>query len=498
MDSAQAIVDKIPKGLFIGNEWVKADSGKEFEVENPSTNGVIAKVSEADKADVDKAVKVARKAFQSWRNVNPAERCRLLNKLADEIEKNKKELAQIESLDNGKPVGEAMIDMGLVIECLRYYAGWSDKLQGRTIPTNGQEGSETFTYTLHEPIGVVGQIIPWNFPLLMFTWKIAPAIACGNVVVLKTAEQTPLSALRVTQMIKDVGFPSGVINVLSGYGPTAGAAITHHMDVDKVAFTGSTEIGRLIMKASGDSNLKDVTLELGGKSPLIVWEDADLDVAVKICHIGLFLNQGQCCCASSRIFCHEKVYDEFVKKATESAKSRSVGDPFGEKTTQGPQVDKEQFDKILGYIKSGKEEGAKLMTGGERVGDKGYFIEPTVFADVKDDMKIAREEIFGPVMSIIKFSSMEEVLKRANDTTYGLAAGVITKDLNKALTVAHNIRAGTIWVNCYDSFHAAAPFGGFKQSGVGRELGEYGLRQYSQIKTVTIALPRFRKDIEKC
>jgi aldehyde dehydrogenase (NAD+) len=331
-----------PTKLLINNEWVDAVSGKTFPAYNPSTGEVIAHVAEADKADVDKAVVAARRAFQSWRNVYPGERCAKLHKLADLIEKHRDELARIEALNNGKPYTAAYHgDLAMVIECIRYYAGWTDKLHGQTIPVNG----EVFSFTLLEPVGVVGQIIPWNFPLLMLAWKIAPALACGNVIVLKPAEQTPLSALRVGELIVEAGFPPGVVNILNGYGPTAGAGISEHMDIDKVAFTGSTEVGRLIQIASGKSNLKNVTLELGGKSPLVIFDDADINQAVEIAHIGLFLNQGECCCASSRLYVHEAIYDEFVRASVEKAKKRVVGDPFDPKTEQGPQVDKEQYDK---------------------------------------------------------------------------------------------------------------------------------------------------------
>ncbi|MDQ6705710.1 MAG: aldehyde dehydrogenase family protein, partial [Acidobacteriota bacterium] len=388
-------------------------------------------------------------------------------------------------LDNGKPKHVALAaDLPATIACFRYYAGWADKIQGKTIPING----DYFCYTRHEPVGVVGQIIPWNFPLLMQAWKLAPALACGNTVVLKTAEQTPLSALRVGELIVEAGFPEGVVNILPGYGPTAGAAIARHMDVDKVAFTGSTEVGHLIMKAAAESNLKRVTLELGGKSPNVVFADADMEQAVEGSHFALFFNQGQCCCAGSRTFVEEKIYDEFVEKSTDRAKRRRVGNPLERTTEQGPQVDSDQFNKVMGYVESGKQEGAKLMCGGERVGDRGYFVAPTVFADVKDEMKIAQEEIFGPVMSILKFKDMDELVDRANQTIYGLAAAVWTRDIGKAHHIANNVRAGTIWVNCYDVFDAAAPFGGFKQSGLGRELGEYGLQQYSEVKTVTVKL----------
>ena len=335
---------------------------------------------------------------------------------------------------------------------------------------------------------MVGQIIPWNFPLLMQAWKLAPALACGNTVVMKPAEQTPLTAMRVSELICEAGFPDGVVNMLPGYGPTAGAAIANHMDVDKVAFTGSTEVGHLIMEAAAKTNLKRVTLELGGKSPNIVFADADMDQAIEGSHFALFFNQGQCCCAGSRVFVEEKVYDEFVDRSAARAKKRTVGDPFNPRTEQGPQVDDVQFDKVMSYIDSGKKQGAKLVAGGNRVGDKGYFIEPTVFCDVKDDMKIAEEEIFGPVQSIMKFKDVDDLVERANKTMYGLAAGVWTRDISKAHAIANSVRAGTVWVNCYDVFDAAAPFGGFKQSGIGRELGEYGLQQYTEVKTVTVKL----------
>ena len=476
-----------PTQLLINNEWVKSVSGRHFETINPATGEVICDVAEADAQDVDKAVQAARAAFTTgvWRKISATRRGELLYKLADLIEQNIDELARLETLDNGKPLSESLnIDLPAVIDCYRYYAGWADKVQGKTIPIKGPY----FCYTRHEPVGVVGQIIPWNFPLLMQAWKLAPALATGNTVVLKTAEQTPLSALRVGELIIEAGFPPGVVNILSGYGPTAGAAIAHHMDIDKVAFTGSTEVGRLVMEAAAKSNLKRVTLELGGKSPNIIFADASMDEAIEGAHFALFFNQGQCCCAGSRVFVEEKCYDEFVLKSVERAKQRVIGNPFDTKTEQGPQVDKEQFDKVIGYIESGMREGAEMLCGGGRFGDRGFFIQPTVFADVRDDMKIAQEEIFGPVMSIIKFKDIDEVIERANATIYGLAAAVWTKDITKAYAIANNVRAGTVWVNCYDVLDTAAPFGGFKQSGIGRELGEYGLQQYTEVKTVTIKL----------
>jgi len=473
--------------LLINNQWTDSASGKKFPTVNPSTGEVICEVAEADAPDVDRAVKAARDAFDRgpWRKMSAAERGRLLNKLADLIERHADELARLESLDNGKPYSvAAAADLPLTIACYRYYAGWADKVQGRTIPIQG----DYFCYTRHEPVGVVGQIIPWNFPLLMQAWKLGPALATGNTVVMKPAEQTPLTALRVGELILEAGFPAGVVNLLPGYGPTAGATIARHMDVDKVAFTGSTEVGHLIMEASAKSNLKRVTLELGGKSPNIVFADADMDQAIEGAHFALFFNQGQCCCAGSRLFVEEKAYDEFVERSAARARKRTVGDPFDARTEQGPQVDHDQYAKVMHYIDSGKKEGARLVCGGNRVGDRGYFIQPTVFADVKDDMTIAREEIFGPVMSIIKFRDLDDVVQRANRTEYGLAAAVWTKDITKAHAIANNVRAGTVWINCYDVFDAAAPFGGFKRSGIGRELGEYGLHQYTELKTVTVKL----------
>ncbi len=473
--------------LLINNRWVPAQSGKTFATVNPSTGEDICQIAEADAADVEIAIQAAREAFDHgpWRKAAASHRGRLLTRLADLIEANADELAALESLDNGKPFAVAKaVDVAATAGCFRYFAGWADKIHGKTIPIDG----EYFCYTRHEPVGVVGQIIPWNFPMLMLAWKLAPALATGNTVIMKPAEQTPLSALRIGELIVEAGFPAGVVNILPGFGPTAGAAIARHMDVDKVAFTGSTEVGHLIMEAAAKSNLKRVTLELGGKSPNIVFADTNLDEAVEGAHFGLFFNHGQCCCAGSRVFVEEKIYDEFVEKSGARARKRTVGDPFDPKTEQGPQVDAAQFDKVMGYIDSGRSEGAKLVCGGDRVGDRGYFIQPTVFADVQDEMKIAKEEIFGPVMSIIPFKSADEVVARANRTEYGLAAAVWTRDIQKAHAIANSVRAGTVWVNCYNVLDPRAPFGGFKQSGIGRELGEYGLQQYTEVKTVTVKL----------
>ncbi len=473
--------------LLINNRWVPSQSGKTFATVNPTTGEVICEVAEADAADVDLAVKAARAAYDRgpWRTTSGRERGRLLTRLADLIEKNADELARLESLDNGKPYSMAKaVDVASTAACYRYFAGWADKVTGKTIPLEGP----FFCYTRHEAIGVCGQIIPWNFPMLMQAWKLAPALAAGNTCVLKPAEQTPLTALRIGELILEAGFPEGVVNILPGFGETAGAAIANHMDIDKVAFTGSTDVGHLILQAAGRSNLKRISLELGGKSPNIVFADADMDQAIEGSHMGLFFNQGQVCCAGSRVFVEEKVYDQFVEHSTARAQKRTVGDPFHASTEQGPQVDQTQLERVLGYIESGQREGAKLTCGGGRVGDRGYFVEPTVFSDVHDHMTIAREEIFGPVMSIIRFKDIDEVIDRANKTVYGLAAGVWTKDVSKALAIANNVRAGTVWVNCYNVLDTAAPFGGFKQSGIGRELGEYGLQQYTEVKTVVVKL----------
>jgi aldehyde dehydrogenase (NAD+) len=405
---------------------VESESGRTFPTFNPATGEEIAQVAEADAANVDKAVKAARHAFEQgqWRKTFASERGRLLHRLADLVERNADELARLETLDNGMPLTIARwVAVPLTIAVYRYYAGWADKNQGKTIPING----DYFCYTRHEPVGVVWQIIPWNFPLLMQAWKLGPALATGNTIVLKPAEQTPLTALRVDELIVEAGFPAGVVNILPGYGPTAGGAIATHMDIDKVAFTGSTEVGRLIMEAAARSNLKRVSLELGGKSPNVVFADADMDQAIEGCHQGLFFNQGQACCAGSRLYVEEKAYGEFVEKSVARAKRRTVGDPFDANTEQGPQIDGVQFEKVMSYIDAGRREGAELLTGGDRAGDRGYFVQPTVFAGAEDEMKIAREEIFGPVMSILKFRDLDEVVQRANNTNYGLVAGVWTR-----------------------------------------------------------------------
>ncbi|MCJ1248942.1 aldehyde dehydrogenase (NAD(P)(+)) ald5 [Trapelia coarctata] len=476
---------EIPTGLFINNEFVKGVDGKTFETINPTNEEVICSVHEATEKDVDIAVSAARKAFDSsWRQVTPEQRGKYLVKLSELVDRDADQLAALEALDNGKAFSMAKVDVSMVAGCLRYYGGWADKIEGKVIDTN----HETFSYTRQEPIGVCGQIIPWNFPLLMWAWKIGPAIACGNVVVLKSAEQTPLSALYTAKLVKEAGFPPGVINILSGFGKIAGAAISAHMDIDKVAFTGSTVVGRQIMKAAAGSNLKKVTLELGGKSPNIIFNDADIDNAISWVNFGIFYNHGQCCCAGSRIYVQEGIYDKFIQRFKERAANNVVGDPFGADTFQGPQVSKVQFDRIMDYIEHGKQAGAKVEIGGQRKGDKGYFIEPTIFSNVSEDMKIMQEEIFGPVCSIAKFKTEEDAVKVGNGTTYGLAAAVHTANINTAIRVSNALKAGTVWVNCYNMLHHQLPFGGFKESGIGRELGEAALANYTQTKTVSIRL----------
>eukprot|EP00948_MAST-09A_sp_MAST-9A-sp1_P004222 g4222.t1 len=493
--------------IFIDNQFVDSVSMETFAVEDPSTGKEICKVASSQSEDVDLAVAAARRAFaknSEWRTMDASKRGYLLYRLADLIERDREYLAKLECLDNGKPLGEAFsMDLALVIKTFRYYAGWTDKIGGKTIPIDGP----FFSYTRREPLGVVGQIIPWNFPAMMVAWKLAPALACGNCCVLKPAEQTPLTALYIAHLTREAGFPKGVINVVPGFGATAGAAISSHTGIAKVAFTGSTPVGRLVAVAAAQSNLKKVTLELGGKSPCIVFSDVhDIDMAVEQSHHAIFFNQGQCCCAGSRTYVQEEIYDEFVRKAVARARQRVAGDPMKFGVEHGPQVSKRQMMTVLSYIEKGKKEGATLQCGGvplhsgssgvntntatnfdQRLAS-GYFIEPTVFSNVTDDMTIAKEEIFGPVQSILKFRTVEEVVQRANDTCFGLAAGVFTSDINKALKVAHEVEAGSVWINCYDVLEAQAPFGGYKESGFGRELGEEGLRQYSEVKTVTVRL----------
>ncbi|XP_021741352.1 aldehyde dehydrogenase family 2 member C4-like [Chenopodium quinoa] len=473
--------------LFINGEFVDSFSGKTLETIDPRNGEMIARVAEGDQKDVDLAVKAARKAFDHglWPRMSGYERGRVMMKFSDLIEEHVEELAALDTMDAGKLFGAGKAqDIPGAARCLRYYAGAADKIHGETLKmSRSMQG-----YTLREPIGVVGHIIPWNFPTTMFFLKVAPSLAAGCTMVVKPSEKTPLSALYYAHLSKLAGLPEGVLNVVNGYGHTAGAAISSHMDVDKLSFTGSPEVGCLVMQAAATSNLKPVTLELGGKSPLIIFNDADIDAATDHAIQGCLYNKGEICVAGSRVLVQEGIYEEMKRKLAEKAKSWVVGDPFHPNVQQGPQVDKKQFERVLSYIKRGKEEGADLLVGGEPSGEKGYYITPTIFSDVKDGMQIAKDEIFGPVMSLMKFKTVDDAIQRANATRYGLAAGIMTKNIDIANTVSRSIRAGTIWINCYFGFDCDAPTGGYKMSGFGRESGLDGLYIYTQVKSVVTPL----------
>jgi phenylacetaldehyde dehydrogenase len=471
--------------MLINGKWVDAASGKTFPTYNPATGDVLANVAEGDKEDINRAVAAARAAFDSgpWSKATPSKRAKLMWKLADLIEKHAEEFAQLESLDNGKPVNVARAaDVPGTIEMFRYMAGWATKIEGNTIPLSAG-GAKFFAYTLREPVGVVGQIIPWNFPLMMAAWKLAPAMATGCTVVLKPAEQTPLTALLLGELIQEAGFPDGVVNIVPGYGETAGAALSAHPHVDKVAFTGSTEVGKLIVHAA-TGNLKKVSLELGGKSPNIVFQDADIEATIPGAAMAIFFNQGQTCCAGSRLYVEDKQFDKVVDGVSQLASKIRIGPGMESTTDMGPLVSEEQLNKVCGYLESGYAEGAKATVGGSRQGDKGYFVKPTVLVNTNEKMKVVREEIFGPVVTAIPFKDVDDLIAKANNTEYGLAAGVWTRDIGKAHRIASQLRAGTVWINCYNVFDPAMPFGGYKQSGWGREMGHEVLNLYTEVKSV--------------
>jgi phenylacetaldehyde dehydrogenase len=477
-------------GMLVDGKLAQAASGKTFAVYNPATGTVIANVPEGDKVDVDLAVAAARRAFDDgrWAKIGPSGRGKLLWKMADLLERDLEEFAELESLDNGKPYAVARVaDLPLAVDMFRYMAGWATKITGSTLPLSLP--GEYLSYTVREPVGVVGQIIPWNFPLLMAVWKLAPALAAGCTVVLKAAEQTPLTALRLGELFLEAGFPPGVVNILTGFGETAGAAIAAHPDVDKVAFTGSTEVGKLIVQAAA-GNLKKVSLELGGKSPAIILPDADLDLAIAGAANAIFFNHGQCCCAGSRLYAHKSVYDRVVSGVADIAGKIKVGPGLDPLTEMGPLVSDEQFERVTGFIEDGRRSGAHVAVGGSRVGNLGYFVAPTVLEKTTPDMKVIREEIFGPVVCATPFDDddLDAIAKRANDTIYGLAASVWTANGGKAHKLASRIRSGTVWINCHNVFDASLPFGGYKQSGWGREMGAEVFHNYTEVKAVTAAL----------
>lgn len=479
-----------PGKLFINGEWRDAEGGRTFDTINPATGDALTQVAEASAADVDAAVAAARKEFDDpahpWRQMSASERGRVLWRVADLLEQNIEEFAELETLDNGKPIFESRyVDMPMVADVFRYYAGWATKIHGETVNTF----QNALTYTVREPLGVVGAFVAWNFPLLLASWKLGPALACGNTVVLKPAEQTPLTALRFAELTKQAGLPDGVLNVVTG-GPETGKALVQHPGVDKIAFTGSTAVGKVIMRNAADS-LKRVTLELGGKSPNIVFADSDVDAAVKGAINGIFYGKGEVCCAGSRLFVEKKLWNEFMDKLVQRAKKMQPGDPLDPKTRLGAIVSEEQMNTVLGYIDTGKKQGAEVLAGGHRtqVGNSnGYFVEATVFGGVRNDMAIAQEEIFGPVLATLAFDDLDEVAQLANSVSYGLAAAVWTRDIRKAHELSRRLRAGTVWINTYGLLDAALPFGGYKQSGFGRELGMHAIEHYTELKTIWLNL----------
>lgn len=480
-----------PQRLLIDGKRVESASGETFETINPATGEVLARVARADATDVDHAVSAARRAFEdpAWRRMSANERTNLLLRLADLIEREADDLSVLECLDNGKPARfTRLVEVEGSIKTFRYFAGWPTKFGGETLPVSPRGGAQIFNYTTREPVGVAGLIVPWNYPLSMAAWKVAPAVAAGCAVVLKPAEQTPLTALRLGELALEAGFPPGIFNVLTGFGD-AGAALVAHAGVDKIAFTGSTEVGKAIVRASA-GNLKKVSLELGGKSPHIVFPDADLDAAGAAVANGIFFNQGQTCTAGSRLYAHASCFDRVVGAITDIAKKLKIGDGLQPDSELGPLVSEEQWDRVSGYVGLGCQEGAKLLTGGKRPPgqDRGYFYEPTVFASANARMRIVREEIFGPVLTAIAWKDVDDLIAQANDSEYGLSAGIWTNDIKQAHRAAAALKAGTVWINCYNLVDPATPFGGFKQSGWGREHGRQALELYSEIKSVWVNL----------
>ena len=481
-------VERFPDQLVIGGERVDAISGKRFKVINPATEAELASVAEGDAADIDRAVESARSTYESgaWRSMSARKRGALLYRLGELCLGHIDELARLETMNNGKPLFESQIDVRLTADTLKYYGGWADKIHGETIPVDGP----FLNFTLREPLGVIGAIVPWNFPMSLAAWKVGPALACGNTIVLKPAEQTPYTALRLAELALEAGFPPGALNCVPGFGPTAGAALVRHPGVDKVAFTGSTAVGQQVMREAA-ATLKKVSLELGGKSPNIVFADADLDAASRGALSGIFYGKGEVCAAGSRLLVEDSVRDELMNRVLDRAKKMVAADPLLPRTRLGALVTEKQMDRVLGYIESGKREGATLKTGGMRtpVDGKGYFVAPTIFDDVTPEMTIAKEEIFGPVLAVMPFSDgVEGAAKIANSTIYGLAAGIWTRDIKKAIRAAKAVQAGTVWINTYNMYDAASPFGGFKQSGFGRDLGMHALEGYTQVKSVWVDL----------
>jgi acyl-CoA reductase-like NAD-dependent aldehyde dehydrogenase len=486
----------LPKRLFIGGRWVDGISGRKFPSYNPATGEVLAEVAEAESADIDRAVEAARTAFDNgpwYTTMTPSERGRMIWRLADLIEEHLDELAELETLDNGKPIRMSRgDDLPATVDHFRYFAGWATKVTGETIPLS-TAGNQYFNFTLRDPVGVVGAIIPWNYPLMMAAWKLGAALACGNTVILKPAEQTPVSILRLGELFQEAGFPPGVLNIVPGYGETAGAALAAHTDVDKVAFTGEYLTGRKIIHAS-EGNLKRVSLELGGKSPNIIFADADIDAAIEGAAGGIFYNQGQDCSAGSRVFVQRAVYDRVVAGLVDAGKKLRVGPGLDPSSDMGPLVSDDQLRRVMSYIDGGRSDGVRVASGGNRLTDevraKGHFVEPTVLADVTNANRVAREEIFGPVVVCIPFDDENDAVFQANDTFYGLAAGVWSQNIGRALGVARRVRAGTVWVNCYNLVDAASPFGGYKMSGHGREMGKYALELYTEVKSVWVSTNR--------